>query len=319
MRWALPLVLLLLLRGACLADGPSQDWVPLTPQELEMKEVPGNPGAAAVQLYFANYISETDHSEFFYYRIKILKESGRQLANVEIPVPSYRGVKLQDLHARTIQPGGKIVDYTGTPFEKVILKGRGFKFLAETLTLPDASAGSILEYKFKLKGKGTEAIDREWLIEQDLFTVREHFWFGFPEYLFANFVASPGVTQKPKHDKGSYELEMNNVPAFEREEQMPPEQQYRQHIRFLYGSGGYLGDWLPEVKPVSDAVEDYVGPRKVVREAAAEALGNETVPEQRLRRLYARAQRCAISPMSAIARKPKKKKSSSRRTRMPLT
>jgi len=290
MRWALRLVLLLLLRGACLADGPSQDWVPLTPQELEMKEVPGNPGAAAVQLYFANYISETDHSEFFYYRIKILKESGRQLANVEIPVPSFRGVKFQDLRARTIQPGGKIVDYTGTPFEKVILKGRGFKFLAETLTLPEASAGSILEYKYKLKGKGPEAIDREWLIEQDLFTVREHFWFGFPEYLFANFVASPGVTQKLKHDKGSYELEMNNVPAFEREEQMPPEQQYRQHIGFLYGSGGHLGNWLPEVKPMSDAVEDYVAPRKGVREAAAEALGNETVPEQRLRRLYARAQ-----------------------------
>src|SRR5215472_15199714 len=110
-RW-LWLGLLLGLRGACLADGPSQDWIPITPQESEIKEVPGNPGASAVQLYFANYISETEHSEFFYYRIKVLNESGRRLANVEIPVPSFLGVKIQDLQARTIQPGGKIVEFT---------------------------------------------------------------------------------------------------------------------------------------------------------------------------------------------------------------
>ena len=289
MRW-LHLALLFLLRGICLADGPSQDWIPLTPPELAMKEVPGNPGATAIQLYFANYISETDHSEFFYYRIKILKESGRSLANVEIPVPSYLGVKLQDLQARTIQPNGKIVDFTGTPFERVVLKGRGFKFLAETFTLPDVSVGSILEYKYKLKGKDEYAIDREWLIEQNLFTLREHFWFGFPEFWFAKFVASPGVTTMPRHEKGTYELEVSNIPAFEREEQMPPEHQYRQNIRFLYGSGGTLGNWLPEAKPMNDAVDRYVSPRTEVRDAAAEAVGKETVPEQQLRKLYARAQ-----------------------------
>ena len=291
-RWALRIGLLFLLCGAALADGPSQDWVPLTPQEVEIKEVPGNPGAPAIQLYFANYISEADQSEFFYHRIKVLTEKGRQLANVEIPVPSYLGVKLQDLQARTIQPGGRIVDYTGTPFEKVILKGRGFKFLAATFTLPEVSVGSILEYKFKLKSKDAWSIDREWLIEQDLFTVREHFWFGYPSFWSARFIASPGVTTMPKRDKGTFEVQMNNVPAFEREEQMPPEQQYRQHIRFLYGMDnyGYLGSWLPGVAPMSAAVDAYVAPRKEVRDAAVEAVGNETSPEQKLRRLYARAQ-----------------------------
>jgi Transglutaminase-like superfamily/Domain of Unknown Function with PDB structure (DUF3857) len=291
-RWWLRLAILFLLCGTCLADGPSQDWIPLTPQDLEMKEVPGNPGAAAVQLYFADYISETDYSEFYYYRIKILKDSGRSLADVEIPVPTYRGVKLQNLQARTIQPGGRIVDYTGTPFEKVILKGRGFKFLAETFTLPEVSVGSIIEYKYKLKGKDAWSIDDEWLIEQNLFTVREHFWFGYPEFWFARFVASPGIAKMPTRNKGNFELEMNDVPAFQREEQMPPEQQYRQNIRFLYGADnyGYLGSWLPGIQPMSAAVDAYVAPRKEVREAAAEAVGKETGPEQQLRKLYARAQ-----------------------------
>lgn len=290
MRRLLALCLALLLRGACLAEGPSQDWLPLTSQELETKEVPGNPGATALQLYFANYISETEHSEFFYHRIKILTEGGRGLASVEIPVPSYLGVKFQDFQARTIQPGGKIVEYTGTPFEKVVVRGRGFKFFAEAFTLPEVSVGSIIEYKYKLKGKGPEAIDREWLIEQDLFTVREHFWFGFPPSWYAKVVASPGVTKTPKADKGSYELEIDNVPAFEPEELMPPEQQYRQNIRFLYGSGGLLGDWLPEVRELGAAVDSYVASRKEIREAATEAVGSETVQEQKLRKLYARAQ-----------------------------
>ena len=290
MRRVLRLGLLLVLPGVCLANGPSQDWLPLTPQERVMNEAPGNSGAAAVQLYFADYISENDHSEFVYHRIKVLKESGRSFADVEIPVPSFLGVKLQDLQARTIQPDGRIVNYTGTPFEKVILKGRGFKFLAETFTMPEVAVGSILEYKYKLKGKGPEAIDREWLLEQDLFTVKEDFRFDFPPTWYANFVASPGVTKQPQRDKGSYQLEMNDVPAFDREEQMPPEQEYRQNIRFLYSGGGRLGSWLPEVKPISDALDAYMAPRKEVRQAAAEAVGDETIAEQKLRKLYARAQ-----------------------------
>jgi hypothetical protein len=290
------LCLALTLGSSCWASDPTLGWLPVTPAELEMKDVAGNPGAPAVQLYFAHYISEKDHSEFFYHRIKILNEAGKSYANVEIPVPSYRRVKIEDLAARTILPGGKLVDYTGQPFQTVILKGRGFKFLAESFTLPEVSVGSIIEYKYRLKGKEAWSIDREWLLEHELFTVREYFLFMFPPDWPANFFMSPGITKKPSRDKGSYELNLENVPAFEHEEQMPPEDQYRLRVRFFY-SYSFSGplssvpiDWIWMAGPAYEALEDFVAPRREVRDAAIEAIGNETDPEQRLRKLYARAQ-----------------------------
>jgi hypothetical protein len=257
-----------------------------------MKDVAGNPGAPAVQLYFAHYISEKDHSEFFYHRIKVLNEAGKSYGNVEIPVPFYRRMKMEDLEARTILPGGKIVDYTGQPFEKVILKGRGFKFLAESFILPEVSVGSIVEYKYRLKGKSEWSIDREWLLEHELFTVREHFLFTFPDKWQANFLASPGLTKTPTRDAGRFEMEVQDVPAFEHEEQMPPEDPYRLRIRFFYGPAGLMSvaDWIWVVRPMYSSFEDFLALRREVREAAAEALGNETVPEEKLRKLYARAQ-----------------------------
>ena len=60
--------------------------------------------------------------QFFYHRIKILTDAGRQYANVEIPIdPLFHFV---DLKARTIHPDGSIVEFTGKPFEKTIVKTR---------------------------------------------------------------------------------------------------------------------------------------------------------------------------------------------------
>ncbi len=35
-----------------------EDWLPVTPQDLQYKEVPGNKGASAVRLYYAQYIND---------------------------------------------------------------------------------------------------------------------------------------------------------------------------------------------------------------------------------------------------------------------
>jgi hypothetical protein len=81
---------MLALTSSCLAFDPVPGWIPVTPAELVMKDAADNPGAPAVQLYFAHSISEKDHSEFFYHRIKVLNEAGKSYGDVEIPVPFYR-------------------------------------------------------------------------------------------------------------------------------------------------------------------------------------------------------------------------------------
>src|SRR5215467_8077171 len=99
-----------LLLCSILSFGQKEDWLPVTSHDLEVKEVPGTPGADAVQLYFADYINDEDQSEFFYHRIKILNEKGNRHADVEIVLPAEG--TLCGLKARTIHPDGKITEFT---------------------------------------------------------------------------------------------------------------------------------------------------------------------------------------------------------------
>src|SRR5215470_11662053 len=116
------------LAWSLLSFAQKEDWLPVTRQDLSIKTVPGDPGASAIQLYYADYIDDDLQTEFFYHRIKILNEKGYRYADVEIIVPPQGSVS--GLKARTIHPDGTIIEFTGKPFEKVIVKGRGMKVLA---------------------------------------------------------------------------------------------------------------------------------------------------------------------------------------------
>src|SRR5437016_3355738 len=76
MRWLRYGALFCCLAVASLSFAQKEDWLPVTPQDLQAKEVPHNPGAAAIQLYYANFIDDNQNSEFFYHRIKILTDKG---------------------------------------------------------------------------------------------------------------------------------------------------------------------------------------------------------------------------------------------------
>src|SRR5438874_13617558 len=59
----------------------SEAWLPVTAQDLQVKEVPGDPGAAAIQLYYADFIDHKKKTEFIYKRIKVLTSKGLEHAN----------------------------------------------------------------------------------------------------------------------------------------------------------------------------------------------------------------------------------------------
>src|SRR5215831_7009009 len=109
-------ILFFCVMSAPLSFAQKEDWQPITPQDLQVKEVPGEPGAAAIQLYYANFIDDVTGTEFIYHRIKIFTEKGKKWADVEIQAGT--GLSIKDLKARTIKPDGSIVDFTGKPFEK---------------------------------------------------------------------------------------------------------------------------------------------------------------------------------------------------------
>jgi hypothetical protein len=299
-HWYLLLGWLFLFPWACF--GQNQDWLEVTAQDREIKEVPGDPGASAVQLFFADYRDDDVRYQFFYHRIKILTEEGKKHANIEIPIfPWYHfdGVK-----ARTIHPDGTIVEFTGKPFEKIIAKTREIKFLAQTLTMPDVTVGSIIEYKYRYSWE-RYTFDTTWSIQHDLFTVKEHFWLqGHTKQLQTKgYLLGEGTrlayeiygnfTPPHRTKSGAIELELENEPAFKSEEYAPPVADLKQIVRFFYGGRELISAeafWQEFGRNKFDESERFIGKRDSVRTAASAAIAGETDPEKKLRRLYARAQ-----------------------------
>jgi hypothetical protein len=275
------------------ASDPARPWLPVTPQDLQLKEVPGDPNAKAIQMYYADEIDDVEHDEFLYDRVKILSESGKDRADVEIPI--LPGTSIHELEARTIHPDGSIIVFAGNSFEKTILRGKGVKLLARIFAFPDVTVGSIIEYKYRLHRDDKSFPNQTWFVQHDLYTVKEHFWFKYDKRSgrAVAWVATPGFTGMPEQKIGAFEMQAENIPAFEKEELMPPEDGYKFLVKFYYGGhemSSAATYWSEYGTVLSQYFLHYVGDYKEVKKVAAETTANETDPGKRLKRLYARAQ-----------------------------
>lgn len=301
-RFDLVLTITCLLSSLAMAQ--KQDWLPVGPQEWQVKDVPGDPGASAIQLYYAEHIDDPDGTKFVYRRIKILSEKALQPkgpADVEILVPPDCSVA--DLKARTLHPDGTIVDFAGKPFEKVVIKRQGLKFLAKTFTFPQVTVGSILEYKYVLNSPANRVfLVSEWEVQHDLFTTEEHLTMrpyleGLRGFI-RGYEVSAVSTNLPKDLKlekknGGWTLNAHNLPAFQTEAYMPPENSYKPEVHFFYITYQPESDdryWRDLGKTMYEESERFIGSHGEVKQAAAETIAGESSPEGKLRKLYLRVQ-----------------------------
>ncbi len=295
-------IALLFCAAVAVAD-KREDWQPVTSQDLQIKSVPGDARAGAIQLYYMDSIDDVEHSEFLYQRIKILNDKGLKYADVEIPV--IPGTTIRALKARTIHPDGNIIDFTGKPFEKMLVKTKGLKVLAKTFTLPDVTTGSIVEFKYRIERDDYGITDNEWIVQHDLYTVKASYRMRAYQGRMTTAKGEEGSAQvsavfsqmpgslRPNLNGQTYEMEAENIPAFESENYMPPEDWYKPHVRFFYGvSHAVLPErfWDDFGRQRYAQVEKFIGNSGDVRDAAAQAIVNETDPEKKLRKLYERAQ-----------------------------
>jgi Transglutaminase-like superfamily len=163
------------------------------------------------------------------------------------------------------------------------------------------TVGSILEYRYKLNYPANALPPHQWIAQHDLFTVKENF--GIQSYTGPIRGVEGGVglsvfQNLPKnaqiHRKGEgFELQLENVPAFEEEAYMPPRDSYIYHVTMVYGGKEMTSlqkFWHQAGLRWNDEAEHFMGNYKEIRRAAAEAAGDEADLEKRLRRLYTRAQ-----------------------------
>lgn len=270
-------------------------WRPVEQWERDIKDVPGNPGAPAIQLYYGLTRDDPAQFEFIYRRIKVLTEKGkdREYADVEIELGPH--LQLADLKARTIHPDGRITDFDGHVFDKTIIKHRGFKISGKSFSFPDVTVGSILEYKYRLTWRGNVFFYSIWPLQHKLYTSREEFRFkayrviGRIAYAYLNQLSD--VAPQLKNDY--WQLNLEKVPGMVEEEYAPPDDEYRPLVFFYYGGNEIASPenfWREVAKFATEYSEKFMGNSKDVQVLAGETIAGETDPEKKLRKLYTRVQ-----------------------------
>ena len=294
-QWPLLLPFLLVMAGA-MSPALADDWQPIAPEDLKMTSEPKAPGATAIYLYRQVDRDDNLPMEVVYERIKILSEEGRKYANIEL---SYREGResIHDVRARTIRPDGTIVKYEGEILEKTIVKSRGVKYLAKVLALPDVQIGSIVEYRYHRLLQSGYVFDSHWILSQELYTRFAKFslerYSGFTLTWSWPMGLPPG-TDAPKLKSDKIRLEARDIPAFPIEDDMPPDNELRMRVDFIYSEDDPEKEpetfWKKYAKHKFREVEDFVDERRAMEQALAQIVQPGDSDEQKLRRIYQRCQ-----------------------------
>lgn len=275
---------------------------PVSTEELKMTSEPLAPGAPAIFLY--RQVDRDDNGrtshEDNYVRIKILTEEGRKYANVEIPF--VRGfTDVSQVRGRTIRPDGSIAEFDGKVLEQEMVKARGLKVLAKTLSLPDAQPGSIVEYLYTIDYTENRYFESNWILNANLFTRKAKFSLKPYEHSGMHFAVRwswpnlpPGVDPPKQGQDHIIRMEINNVPAFLKEDFMPPEDLVRSHVDFRYedlmGAVAPEEYWKRVGKERNGQLESFIGKRKAMEDAVAQIVAPNDSADVKLRKIYDRVQ-----------------------------
>jgi hypothetical protein len=295
--------LLIAFAGAILLranPGPSpSDLPPLNPADLALKDNPAEPGATAMYLYREEFVDEKVVGRVYEehnYRLKIFTEAGKKYGDVEVEyVKGYSDVR--DVHGRTIHPDGTVIEFKGQVLDKTILRVGDFKDQVKSFSLPDVTLGSVIEYgfKFSINGLPTGA---DWNVQDKLFTRHAHF--GFQPYggqttasLRWRAYRLPNA-EPHKQSDGSWALDLENIPGLADEEYMQPRTELISWLQFFYSRTQYTADpkdfWDRIAKEWSEADDKFIGNHDSIRGVVSQTVGASDSPEEKLRKLYVRAQ-----------------------------
>jgi len=287
--------------GTVVSVTASVGFQPASPDELKMTSEPKAPGVPAVILYRQVDRDDNGHTthEDNYVRIKILTEEGRKYADVELEYLKGR-TNIGGIKARTTRPDGTIANFDGKVFDKTIVKAKGVKYLAKTFTLPDVQVGSIIEYSYSIDFAEGYLFDTHWILSNDLFA--KHAKFSLKPYSGGQWNVRwtwhllPEGTEPPKEGPDHIiRLEVSNIPAFRTEDYMPPADELRSRVDFIY-SEEFIDlknpdkYWHNVGKKWNGSLESFVGKRKAMEEAVAQIVSPSDSQEVKLQKIYARVQ-----------------------------
>ena len=307
LKHLLPRTLCLNAALACtstLLHGQATQFAAPTPEELSMTAQPQAPNAPAVYLFREQTTEDTLHMFSFYERVKVLTEGGKDKANVELPfLAGEGGYTIDNISARTIHADGTIIPFTGKPYEKLVVKAGGYKYMAKVFTLPSVEVGSILEYRYKLRMDDNWYRAPEWDVQSELFTRKSHYqWLPSPRVLvpeseggFGSVAWTPILpadakvvqTVIPGGQAIKIELTIADVPPLPKEEYMPPPDSLSYRVMFYYTSYRTQADYWKNIgKDWSKRQDSFIGPGDHVKSFVAQTVSPSDAPTVKLKKLY---------------------------------
>ena len=277
------------------------NWLPISAEDLALKDNPASPGANAMILYFQSDTDSRQSASDVYVRTKIFTQAGTNEANVEV---DYMGKNsnIEGVRGRTIHPDGSIVNFDGKVFEKTIEKSGGTRQLAKTFTLPDVHPGSIIEYKYREQDDSDYYINQSWTISNHLFIRDAHFTIKPDEREYAAMLTYrpyglPAGAVPVRQANDTWTMDIHNIAALEDEEYMPPKRMIEARVDFFYKQRDDPDKetqehfWKRKSKAWSDEVDHFVNKKAVLESELAGTVAANDTPEIKLRKIYARVQK----------------------------
>lgn len=249
-----------------------------------MKDAAIAPGAPAAILEWDFRQDDTKSRTSEYYRIKIFTAEGKKYGDIEIPFKAGFS-SIRDLAARTIQPDGTIVPFTGAPFDKLVVKFGKHRYHVKTFSMPQVQPGSIIEYRFTRQWPERWIINTPFPVQREIPVLLARLWLKAHVAQFSSYFTFNALTpeQRPKSNGAVFEAEMKNIPPFEEEPFTAPSDQLKSRLDFYYRDGSVQAAqyWANVAKKSFDDAEKFYG-----KATAPIDLAGAADDEAKLRRIY---------------------------------
>jgi hypothetical protein len=288
-------------------------WQQPTQEELTMTSQPEVPGASAVILFRDETVDDSNGTWSYYYRIKILNQSGRDhYSNISIEYPTQSANLYYDISsiaARTIHADGTIVPFTGKPFDRIVERSSAQATREKVFTLPDVQIGSILEYRYSIELRPDVATMNlfsgqfipTFYAQTELFARKVSFLWHTNQQRISLTSSLPGGSSAVKIKQvDSYlnysdcSIHLENVMPVAEESHMLPSSSLAEKVVFYTGLSESIHNpqdfWNQMGKDWSTVIDDFIGPRSTLSDAAATITAGASTPEDKLRKLYAAVQ-----------------------------
>jgi hypothetical protein len=301
-RFSLPLCALVffLFSGSTTATIKVEDWRPVDPAELSLKNATVEKDADAEALFWEVKIDDAEGDLIFnhYIRIKVFTDRGRESqSKVDLPFGQLRGseIQIKDIAGRTIKSDGSIIELKKEDvFERTIVKASGVKVKAKSFAMPAVEAGCIIEYRWKEVRVKQSAhyirlqMQRDIPVQQVKYLIKPFPFAGFS--LRSMTFHSRGRSGTLKEEKnGFYSLTMADMPGMYEESLMPPEDEVKTWVLVYYSKDEKLEPakyWNDYGKSFYEDTKSLLKVSDDVRQLAAKLVADAKSDEEKLERLF---------------------------------